>query len=447
MRRPAVVHGRALPALLPLLLYLGAVSPLAAPVGSMSARPASTAVAPNSVQAFGTSQLGDLSGQSLNQPVVGMATTADGGGYWLVARDGGVFAFGDAPFYGSAGDIDLAAPVVGMAADQATGGYWLVAADGGVFAYNAPFFGSMGGQSLNQPVVGMATTADGGGYWLVARDGGVFAFGDAAYSGNQLSDASVPAVAISGSGGDHGYRVAFGQVEDPFGASVASFLSQREGTVTAAVYDAGSGASFELNPGELQCTASIVKVDIMATALQEAQGSGQPIPSPELALMPPMIEQSDNDAATDLWNDVGGPAAVARYGTDLGMTSTTPASAWGLTTTTAADQVRLVSAFAYRNTALSDQSRAYGLSLMENVEPDQDWGVSGGVPAGVTVALKNGWLPLSAADWQINSIGYISGAGRTYVLAVLSDGSPTEAYGIATIEGLSSLVFSDMAPD
>ena len=201
-------------------------------------------------------------------------------------------------------------PVVGMAADPSTGGYWLVAADGGVFAYNAPFFGSMGGVPLNQPVVGMAATADGGGYWLVARDGGVFSFGDAAYRGSALSDASsVPAVAISGSGSDDGYRVAFGQSEDPFGASVASFLSQREGNVTAALYDAGSGATFQLNPGELQYTASIVKVDIMATALQEAQESGQAIPSAELALMPPMIEESDNDAATDMWNDVGGPAS------------------------------------------------------------------------------------------------------------------------------------------
>ena len=71
-----------------------------------------------------------------------MAATADGQGYWFVATDGGVFAFGDAAFRGSAGAGPLNAPVVGMAADAATGGYWLVGADGGVFSYGAPFLGA-----------------------------------------------------------------------------------------------------------------------------------------------------------------------------------------------------------------------------------------------------------------------------------------------------------------
>ena len=115
---------------------------------------------------------------TLAQPVVGMAATPDGGGYWLVASDGGVFAFGDAGFHGSTGDIHLAQPVVGMAATPDGGGYWLVASDGGVFAFgDAGFHGSTGDIHLAQPVVGMAATPDGGGYWLVASDGGVFAFG------------------------------------------------------------------------------------------------------------------------------------------------------------------------------------------------------------------------------------------------------------------------------
>ena len=82
-------------------------------------------------------------GKPLNQPIVGMTPSPDGKGYWLVAFDGGVFAFGDARFYGS-----------------------------------------MGGKSLNQPIVGMTPTLDGGGYWLVAADGGVFAFGDAGFYGS-----------------------------------------------------------------------------------------------------------------------------------------------------------------------------------------------------------------------------------------------------------------------
>jgi hypothetical protein len=52
----------------------------------------------------------------LNQPVVGMAAALDGGGYWLVAADGGIFAYGDAPFDGSTGSIHLNQPIVGIGA-------------------------------------------------------------------------------------------------------------------------------------------------------------------------------------------------------------------------------------------------------------------------------------------------------------------------------------------
>ena len=91
-----------------------------------------------------------MGGKPLDKPVVGMAATADDGGYWLVAADGGVFSFGDAPFYGSLGGKPLNAPVVGMADDPSGGpgssasdrGYWAVAADGGVFSFGSPFYGS-----------------------------------------------------------------------------------------------------------------------------------------------------------------------------------------------------------------------------------------------------------------------------------------------------------------
>jgi hypothetical protein len=122
---------------------------------------------------------------ALDSPIVGIAATPSGGGYYLVGADGGVFAFGDAAFYGSTGADHLAAPIVGMAVAAGGAGYWLVGADGGVFAFgDARFHGSTGGVALDRPVVGMAPTADGAGYWLVASDGGVFAFGDARFHGS-----------------------------------------------------------------------------------------------------------------------------------------------------------------------------------------------------------------------------------------------------------------------
>jgi uncharacterized protein YkwD len=136
--------------------------------------------------AFGDAQFyGSAGGMHLNRPIVSMATTPTGGGYWLVASDGGIFAFGDAHFYGSTGAMRLSQPIVGIANTPAGHGYWLVASDGGIFAFgDARFYGSTGAIRLHRLVVGMATSRDGRGYWLVASDGGIFAFGDARFYGS-----------------------------------------------------------------------------------------------------------------------------------------------------------------------------------------------------------------------------------------------------------------------
>jgi hypothetical protein len=98
-----------------------------------------------------------------------MVATPDGGGYWEVAADGGIFSFGDATFHGSMGGTRLNQPIVGMAATPGGGGYWEVAADGGIFGFQAPFFGSRGGQSQADRFFAMVATPDGGGYLLAGQ--------------------------------------------------------------------------------------------------------------------------------------------------------------------------------------------------------------------------------------------------------------------------------------
>jgi hypothetical protein len=136
--------------------------------------------------AFGDAPFyGSTGALHLNQPIVGMAPTPTGRGYRLVASDGGIFSFGDATFAGSTGNIRLNKPIVGMTSTPTGRGYWLVASDGGIFSFgDAAFHGSTGAIKLNQPIVGMASTPTGRGYWLVASDGGIFSFGDAAFYGS-----------------------------------------------------------------------------------------------------------------------------------------------------------------------------------------------------------------------------------------------------------------------
>jgi hypothetical protein len=112
-----------------------------------------------------------------------------------------VFSFGASPFEGSTGGIVLAAPVVGMATTPDGGGYWLVAADGGVFSFgDADYLGSVPGQGIvhHPPVVGIAATPGGNGYWVVDQDGGVYSYGDASFLGSLTgTPLSAPVTAVA----------------------------------------------------------------------------------------------------------------------------------------------------------------------------------------------------------------------------------------------------------
>lgn len=160
--------------------------------------------------------LGSMGGAVLNEPVVDMAATPSGGGYWLVGRDGGVFAFGDALYWGSTGGMELNRPIAAIAATPSGQGYWLTGDDGGVFAFgDAQFWGSAGAFPLNRPIVAIASTPTGKGYWLAADDGGVFTFGDARYHGSAPADAvdgEFIAIVPSGSGNGYGLVQSTGRV-------------------------------------------------------------------------------------------------------------------------------------------------------------------------------------------------------------------------------------------
>ena len=192
---------------------LGLATVPAVPLVATAAQHQVGAAGVSTVAAAGAAAFGDaidagsMRGAALAQPVVGMAATVTGKGYWLVARDGGIFSFGDAKFLGSTGAVRLNQPIVGITSTPSGNGYWFVAADGGVFSFgDAKFLGSTGAVRLNQPIVGMAATPTGNGYWLVARDGGIFSFGDAKFLGSTGAVVlNQPIVAMAPSKTGNGY--------------------------------------------------------------------------------------------------------------------------------------------------------------------------------------------------------------------------------------------------
>ena len=143
---------------------------------------------------FGSAQFyGSTGSLHLQRPVVGIVPTADHGGYWLDASDGGVFSYGDTQFYGSIPGLglhpagsglpnSLNAPIVGMVPSIDDNGYFMVASDGGVFAFgDAHFAGSCPGiGGCSGAAVAVMPDASGNGYWLVTSTGSVYTFGDAA---------------------------------------------------------------------------------------------------------------------------------------------------------------------------------------------------------------------------------------------------------------------------
>jgi hypothetical protein len=134
-----------------------------------------------------------------------ISVSPTGRGYWIFTDRGRVFTFGDAPFQGDIAQLGLTlnGPILDSVAYPDGSGYYMVASDGGVFAFptgaGAPntFYGSMGGRPLNQPVQSLVPYPDSNGYWLVASDGGIFSFAKPG-TPDQFRGAMPPGSALSG---------------------------------------------------------------------------------------------------------------------------------------------------------------------------------------------------------------------------------------------------------
>ncbi|MFE4952585.1 serine hydrolase [Streptomyces sp. NPDC056653] len=217
-------------------------------------------------------------------------------------------------------------------------------------------------------------------------------------------------------------------------------------TLSVAVLDLSDGrtAQYNVKSGLTYDTASIVKIDILATLLLQAQDDGRALTSGEKSYAVPMVTNSDNAAATALWNIVGGSAGLNAANERLGLTGTTAGTNghWGLTQTTAADQITLLSQVFGKSSVLTTDSRNYIRDLMSGVSAGQSWGVSA---AGDTTGLKNGWLQRSqTALWDITSIGDVTIGDDPCLLAVLSKGNAGKNTGISLVEKAAKATASVM---
>ncbi|MFE7283391.1 serine hydrolase [Streptomyces noursei] len=227
---------------------------------------------------------------------------------------------------------------------------------------------------------------------------------------------------------------------------LADALQDRRGTSAVALYDRPSGTSCEFQAGTSFDSASVVKVTVLGTLLRQAEEAHRTLTPHEVALTTAMITKSDNASTDALWHQVGRPA-VQHFLDLAGMRHTVPGpgGSWGLTQITAADQLTLLRLLTTDNAVLGTASRAYALDLMRKVVPEQRWGVPAGAPASATAHLKNGWLSRAHQGWRVHSVGVFRGNGNDYGMALLSTGSDTMGYGVATVEAAAKVIHRDLA--
>lgn len=227
---------------------------------------------------------------------------------------------------------------------------------------------------------------------------------------------------------------------------LASFRG-RTSVVGMMMRDPALGISCSFNGYKHFYSASVVKVTILAALMRKADQRHRSLTSAERGYAWRMITQSDNAAATSLWNDAG-MYWLQHFLNLAKMTHTVLGSDgyWGLTEITAHDESRLLGLLVKRNSVLTTTNRDYELYLMSKVISSQRWGTPVGVPSSYVVHVKNGWLPVSGYGWFINSLGaFTRSNGRTYTLDVLTDHNQTMSYGVTTVEDIAHAVNRDLA--
>jgi hypothetical protein len=225
-------------------------------------------------------------------------------------------------------------------------------------------------------------------------------------------------------------------------AQLERFVRDKGGRVSVALHDQVSGTGLAVGTRRFR-TASIVKVDILAALLL----ADDTLTSSQRTLATEMITVSDNDAASRLFRTVGGVSGLNKANATFGMKETKANAAWGVTTTTAADQVRLLRSITAGDGPLSTPASRFVLGLMTKVVEEQRWGVPAAAPAAASgVWVKNGWVQVSADDglWVVNSIGRITEDGHDWLMAVLSDHHTTQQKGIDLVEQAATVALRSM---
>ena len=210
---------------------------------------------------------------------------------------------------------------------------------------------------------------------------------------------------------------------DTLSSDLGAYAANLGSNVGVMAYDVTRHSYYSYNATNQLMMASSTKVPIMLTFFDMIEQQGREPNDDEMNLLTTMIENSNNDSASALYyGEIGGASGVANYLQKIGVSGMTPnADAWGYSMITPQAMVNLLTLL-YSGKILTPHHRDLALSLMEQVEPDQQVGVGDTAPKGATVALKDGWVTDDNNLWVMNSSGIVTLGQETYIIAVYTQG-------------------------
>jgi hypothetical protein len=230
-----------------------------------------------------------------------------------------------------------------------------------------------------------------------------------------------------------GGRLPFGYPAPSAVARASRYLGGRIGRTAFAIVDS-EGRPSGLNIHRTFVSASVVKAMLLVAYLRRLDSRGQHFVDPASnSFLYPMINVSDNNAATHTWSIVGNSGLYAMAHA-AGMTDYSVTTDWASSQISAADQARF---FFEMDSLIPREFVGYARRLLSTIAGFESWGIPAVArPRGYTVFFKGGWRGTGLGQ-LVHQIGRLEGHQRTFSIAVMTDGDPSMGYGISTIQGVT----------
>ncbi|MFG2038265.1 serine hydrolase [Dactylosporangium sp. NPDC048998] len=211
------------------------------------------------------------------------------------------------------------------------------------------------------------------------------------------------------------------------GAQATAFVQKLSGTFGIVVRDRTTGAVWKAGDTKATTwTASTIKLAIATDVLERNQAKQITLDATDRSNLDKALINSDNDAATALWNRYDGPGMLERFRSKYGMGSLAVIDGyetfWRNLRCSAEDLQSLMS---YVLEKLDAQSRSYLVTTLRKVASNQHWGVWA-AGSGLKPGNKDGWAekPVGGKNvWVTHTVGF-AGDGERYVVAVMYEQRP-----------------------